>query len=137
MKVLVTGGAGFIGSHLADRLIKEGHKVVVLDNLSTGRKENLNRKAKFYKADICSPKISQIFKKEKPKVVFHLAAIPRVPLSVKDPVGTSKVNILGTINIFRAGAEARVKRIIFASSSSVYGDQKKLPLKERDRKSVV
>ena len=130
MKILVTGGAGFIGSHLVDRLIKEGHKIVVVDNLSTGKKENLNKRAKFYKVDICSPKISEIFKKEKPQVVFHLAAIPRVPLSVKDPVSTSKVNILGTINIFRAGVEARVKRIIFASSSSVYGDQKKLPLKE-------
>ena len=130
MKILVTGGAGFIGSHLVDRLIKQGHKVVVVDNLSTGKKANLNPKAKFYKIDICSPRISQVFQKEKPQIVFHLAAIPRVPLSVKDPISTSKVNILGTINIFRAGVEARVKRIIFASSSSVYGDQKKLPLKE-------
>ena len=74
MKILITGGAGFIGSHLVDRLIKEDHKVVVIDNLSTGKKENLNPKAKFYKIDICDEKISQIFKKEKPEVVFHYAA---------------------------------------------------------------
>jgi UDP-glucose 4-epimerase len=129
-KILVTGGAGFIGSHLVDKLIKLGYRVVVIDNLSTGKKENINKKAKFYKIDICSPKIGEIFKKEKPEIVFHLAALPRVPLSVKDPVLTSRVNVLGTINIFKASADSKVKRVIFASSSSVYGDQKKLPLKE-------
>lgn len=128
--VLVTGGAGFIGSHLVDQLIREGQKVVVIDNLSTGKKENLNKKAKFYKIDICSPKIFEILKKEKPTVLFHLAAIPRVPLSIKDPIFTSKVNILGTINVFKAAISAKVKRIIFSSSSAVYGDQKKMPLKE-------
>jgi len=102
----------------------------VVDNLSTGKKENINKKAKFYKIDICSPKIGEIFKKEKPEIIFHLAALPRVPLSVKDPFLTSKVNILGTVNIFKASVDAGVKRIIFASSSSVYGDQKKLPLRE-------
>ena len=130
MKILITGGAGFIGSHLVDKLIREGYKVIVIDNLSTGKKENLNKKAKFYKIDICSPKVLEIFQKEKPKVIFHLAAIPRVPLSIEKPVKTSKVNILGTINVFKAGVETKVKRIIFASSSSVYGEQKKLPLKE-------
>ncbi len=140
MKILITGGAGFIGSHLVDKLIREGYKVIVIDNLSTGKKENLNpaffkksgagAKAKFYKIDICSPKILEIFQKEKPKVIFHLAAIPRVPLSIEKPVKTSKVNILGTINVFKAGVEAKAKRIVFVSSSSVYGEQKKLPLKE-------
>jgi len=129
-KILVTGGAGFIGSRLVDALIERGHRVVVIDNLSTGKKENINKKAKFYKIDICSPKIEEILKKEKPEIVFHLAALPRVPLSVKDPVLTSRVNVLGTINIFKASADSKVKRVIFASSSSVYGDQKKLPLKE-------
>ena len=130
MKIVVTGGAGFIGSHLVDRLIKEGHRVIVVDNLSTGKKENLNKKAKFYKIDICSPKIPHIFKKEKPEIIFHLAALPRVPLSVEKPVLTSKVNILGTVNVFKSSIDSGAKRIIFASSSSVYGDQKKLPLKE-------
>lgn len=129
MKILVTGGAGFIGSHLADKLIKKGHKVVVLDNLSTGSRKNLNPKAKFHKADISD------FKKIKPffrgvDFVFHLAALARVPLSIKDPVKTSQVNIMGTVNVFRAGIEAKAKRIIFASSSSVYGNQEKMPLKE-------
>jgi UDP-glucose 4-epimerase len=129
-KVLVTGGAGFIGSHLVDALIEKGYRVVVIDNLSTGKIENINKKAKFYKIDICSPKIREIFKKEKPQICFHLAALPRVPLSVKDPVLTSRVNVLGTINIFKASVDSKVKRVIFASSSSVYGDQEKLPLRE-------
>jgi len=80
LKILVTGGAGFIGSHLVDALIERGHKVVVVDNLSTGKKENINKKAKFYKIDICSPKIGEIFKREKPEIVFHLAA----KVSVRD-----------------------------------------------------
>jgi len=129
MKILVSGGAGFIGSHLADRLIKDGHQVVVIDNLSTGSKKNLNPQAVFHNADI------RDFKKIKPlfegvDYVFHLAAIPRVPLSIKDPLKTSEVNIIGTISVFKASAEARVKRVVFASSSSVYGNQAKLPLKE-------
>ena len=128
-KVLVTGGAGFIGSHLVDKLIEKGHKTFVLDNLSTGKKENLNPQAEFKEADICD------FEAIKPffngvDFVFHLAAIPRVLISVEDPVKTSKVNILGTVNVFKAAIEAKVKKIIFASSSSVYGEQEKLPLKE-------
>ena len=129
MRILVTGGAGFIGSHLVDRLIKENHKVVVIDNFTTGKKENVNPQADFYNLDICDfEKIKPLF--ENIDFVFHLAAIPRVPVSVEDPVGTSKVNILGTINVFKAAIEAKVKRIIFASSSSVYGNQEKLPFKE-------
>jgi len=135
MKYLVTGGAGFIGSHLVDRLIKDGHQVVIIDNLSTGKKENLNPKADFYQLDICDPAL--LIKKGGVKplfqgidYVFHLAAIPRVPLSIEDPVGTSQVNIFGTINVFKAAIDIGVKRIIFASSSAVYGDQDRLPLKE-------
>jgi len=129
MKILVTGGAGFIGSHLTDKLIEQGHQVVVIDNLSTGRKENLNPKADFHNLDICEfEKIKPLF--EGVDFVFHLAAIPRVPISVEDPVTTSKVNILGTINVFKAAIDGGVKRVIFASSSSVYGNQQILPLKE-------
>ncbi len=127
--MLVSGGAGFIGSHLVDKLIEQGHEVLVIDNLSAGKKENLNPKAEFYKFDICNfEKIKPLFKDI--DFVFHLAAIPRVPISVKDPIATSNVNILGTINVFKAAIDAKVKRIIFSSSSSVYGDQEKLPLKE-------
>ncbi len=129
MKTLITGGAGFIGGHLVDRLIKEGHKAAVIDNLSTGKKENLNPKADFHNLDICDfNRIRPLFKDV--EFVFHLAAVPRVPVSVKDPVGTAKSNILGTVNVFKAAIDARVKRVIFASSSSVYGNQENLPLKE-------
>lgn len=129
MKYLVTGGAGFIGSHLVDKLIEKNHKVAVIDNLSTGKEKNLNRRADFYQLDICDfDKIKLLFKEI--DYVFHLAAIPRVPISVEDPIGSSKVNILGTINVFKAASEANVKRVVFASSSAIYGDQKKFPLEE-------
>lgn len=127
--IIVSGGAGFIGSHLTDKLIEQGHKVAVIDNLFTGSKKNLNPKAEFFNVDICEfEKIKPLF--DGADFVFHLAAIPRVPLSIENPVRTSEVNIMGTINVFRASIEARAKRVIFASSSSVYGNQKTLPLKE-------
>lgn len=129
MKCLVTGGAGFIGSSLVDKLIEKNHEVVIIDNLSTGKKENINPKAIFHRVDICDfEKIRDHFKGI--DYVFHLAAIPRVPFSIEDPVGTSKVNILGTVNVFKAAIDSKVKRIIFASSSAIYGDQKEFPLKE-------
>lgn len=128
-KIIVTGGAGFIGSNLADALIEKRHQVLVIDNLSTGRRENINPKAKFFKRDIRDfNKISPFFKAT--DFVFHLAAIPRVPFSIDNPILTSEVNILGTINIFKAAIDKGAKRIIFASSSAVYGEQEKLPLKE-------
>ncbi len=130
MKYLVTGGAGFIGGHLVDRLIGKNHKVIVVDNLSTGRKENLNSKAEFHQLDICDfEKIKPIFRGV--DYVFHLAAIPRVPLSIEDPVLTSKVNILGTVNVFKSAVDQGCKRVVFASSSSIYGEQNKLPLEEK------
>lgn len=129
MKCLVTGGAGFIGSHLTDKLIEQGHEVSVIDNLSTGKKENINPKAEFHEVDICDfEKIKPLF--EGVDFVFHLAAIPRVPLSIENPVLTSKVNILGTVNVFKSAIDQKCKRIIFASSSSVYGNQDRLPLEE-------
>jgi len=129
MKILITGGAGFIGSHLVDRVIKDGYEVIVIDNLSTGRKENLNPKANFYNLDICDfDKIKPLFKDI--GFVFHLAAVPRMPMSIKDPVGTAKSNILGTVNVFKAAVDAKVKRVIFSSSSAIYGEQKALPFKE-------
>ena len=131
MKFLVTGGAGFIGSHLVDRLIKGGHKVVVIDNLSTGKKENLNPKAKFYKIDICSYRISQIFKKEKPEVVFHYAAQIDVRKSVKDPVEDAKINILGTLNILENCKKYNIRKVIFASTGgAIYGDADIVPTPE-------
>ncbi|MBI2053771.1 MAG: NAD-dependent epimerase/dehydratase family protein [Candidatus Staskawiczbacteria bacterium] len=129
MKCLVTGGAGFIGSHLVDKLLEEGHSVKVIDNLSTGKKENLNKKADFYQLDICDfEKIKPLFKGI--DLVFHLAAVPRVPVSVNDPVGTSKINILGSINVFKAAKDGKAKRVVFASSAAVYGRNKSPVLKE-------
>lgn len=129
MKYLVTGGAGFIGSHLADKLIERNHKVIIIDDLSVGKKENLNPKSKFYQLDICDfEKIKPLFKGI--DFVFHLAAIPRVPFSIENPVLTSKVNILGTVNVFKSSIDHKCKRVVFASSSSVYGNQDRLPLEE-------
>jgi len=131
MKILVTGGAGFVGSHLVDRLIEEGHKVVVIDNLSTGKKENLNPKAKFYKADICDREIAQIFKKEKPEIVFHYAAHIEARESVKDPISDAKINIIGGLNILENCRRSKTKKIIFASSGGeIYGDAKMIPIPE-------
>jgi len=130
-KILVTGGAGFIGSHLVDRLIKEGHQVAVIDNLSTGKKENLNPKAKFYKIDICSPQISQIFKKEKPEIVFHFAAQIDLRKSVEDPLKDAEINILGSLNILENCRKFKIKKFIFASTGgAIYGDTEIVPTPE-------
>jgi len=115
-KIIVTGGAGFIGSHIVDALVARGHRVVVLDNLSTGRKGNLNPKAKFYKVDIRDKKISDIFKKEKPQAVFHYAAQIDARASARDPMFDAEINVLGSLNILQNAAKAGTKKIIFASS---------------------
>lgn len=130
MKILVSGGAGFIGSHLVEKLIEKGHKVVVIDNLSTGKKDNLNPRAKFYKIDICSPKISQIFKKEKPEIVYHFAAQIDVRKSTENPLKDAKINILGSLNVLENCKKFRVKKFIFPSSVGIYGQAKTFPIKE-------
>ncbi len=128
-KVLVTGGAGFIGSHLVDALVEEGHSVVVIDNLSTGKRSQVNKKAKFIKADIRSlKKIKPYFKGA--DCVFHLAAKARIQPSIKDPVPTFDHNVVGTLNVLLAAHDAGVKRVIYSGSSSSYGDQDTLPLFE-------
>lgn len=130
-KILVTGGAGFIGSHLVDDLIEDGQKVIVVDNLSSGKKENINHKAKFYRIDILNPKISEIFKKEKPDFVFHFAAHIEARESVKDPIFDAKTNILGSLNILENCRKFNIKKIIFASSGGeIYGEAKKNPTPE-------
>lgn len=131
MKCLVTGGAGFIGSHLVDKLIKEGHRIVVIDNLSTGRRKNLNPKAKFYKADILSSRISKIFQKEKLEIVFHYAAQIDIRKSVENPVEDAKINILGTLNLLENCRKFGIKKFIFASSGgAIYGDANIIPSPE-------
>ena len=132
MKILVIGGAGFIGSHIVDSYIKLGHKVVVIDNLKTGFKNNLNKKAKFYRTDIRNLKsIKQIFKKEKFDIVNHHAAIAEVIKSIKNPLLTIETNVLGTINLLVAGSENKIKKFIFASTGgAIYGEPEKIPVDE-------
>lgn len=131
MKYLVTGGAGFIASHLVDRLIKEGHSVVIIDNLSTGKKENLNPGANFYNIDILDSKISHIFEENKPDIVFHYAAQIDVRKSVEDPTGSAKINILGSLNILENCKKFGVKKIVFASTGgAIYGEAEVVPTPE-------
>lgn len=129
--ILITGGAGFIGSNVADEYIKNGHNVVIVDNLISGKKENINQKAKFYKIDIRDKKILNIIKKEKIQIINHHAAQISVPDSVKDPIFDAQVNILGTLNLLKCAVKAKIKRFIFISSGgTVYGADAKLPAHE-------
>jgi UDP-glucose 4-epimerase len=124
LKILVTGGAGFIGSNIADAYLAAGHRVVVIDNLFSGKMANLNKKAKFYKADIRDAgKVAQIFTREKFDVVNHHAAQMDVRRSVIDPVFDAQVNVLGTLNLLENSVKNKVKKFIFASSGGVmYGE---------------
>jgi UDP-glucose 4-epimerase len=131
MKVLVTGGAGFIGSHLVDRLIQEGHEVVVVDNLSTGKRRNLNRAARFFKLDIQSWRLERVFRNERPNVVMHLAAQMDVRKSVEDPVFDAQVNVLGTLNVLQQAVRHGVRKVVFSSSGgAIYGEQEIYPASE-------
>ncbi|MFC1963362.1 NAD-dependent epimerase/dehydratase family protein [Chloroflexota bacterium] len=132
MKILVTGGAGFIGSHVVDALINLGHEVVVIDNLSSGRRENLNPAAKFYELSIRDESLSAIFEQEKPEIVNHHAAQIEVRKSTDDPVFDAEENILGSLNVIVNSLRSGVKRIIYASSGgAVYGDPEYLPADEK------
>ena len=132
MKVLVTGGAGFIASHLVDRLVAEGHHVVVVDNLSAGRRENVNPKALFYEVDICDAvSLEEVFEKEKPEVVDHHAAHVNVRKSVEMPAYDANINILGSLNLCELSKQYQIKKFIYVSTGgAVYGEPKVLPVKE-------
>ena len=124
MKVLVTGGAGFIGSHVVDRLLQEGHDVVVVDNLVTGKRKNVPKAAQFYKLDIENPKLERVFRNERPAVVFHLAAQMNVRRSVEDPMFDAQVNVLGTLNVLEQAFKHGARKVIFSSSGgAIYGEQ--------------
>lgn len=130
-KAIVTGGAGFIGSNLADKLIEEGNKVVVVDNLSTGKRDNLNPEAKFYEMDIRDDKVFDVFSKEKPDVVFHYAAQIDVRKSVKDSRKDAEINVVGSLNVLEACRKSEVNKFIFASTGgAMYGDTDKIPTPE-------
>jgi UDP-glucose 4-epimerase len=132
VKVLLTGGAGFIGSNVADGFIQKGHKVIIVDNLSTGFESNLNKKAKFYKVDIRSAVIDKIFEKTKPDVLCHHAAQIDLRKSTKDPIFDADVNILGSLNLFNACVKHKVKKVIFASTGgAIYGKQDYFPADEK------
>ncbi|MBU0687123.1 MAG: NAD-dependent epimerase/dehydratase family protein [Candidatus Margulisbacteria bacterium] len=123
MKILVTGGAGFIGSTVVDVYLANGHEVVIVDDLSSGKKENIPPQAKFYKVDVTSPKLEEVFKKEKPQIVSHLAAQIDVRRSVEDPAFDVKINILGMINLLNQCVKYKVEKIIFSSTGgALYGE---------------
>ena len=132
MKIVVTGGAGFIGSNVVDELISNKHEVCVIDNLSTGTIDNLNDKAKFYKYDITNIDILKlIFEIERPEVVYHFAAQIDVQTSLKKPAFDANINIVGTINVLECCRKYEVKKIIYPSSAAVYGNPKYLPVDEK------
>ncbi|MBU0536065.1 MAG: NAD-dependent epimerase/dehydratase family protein, partial [Nanoarchaeota archaeon] len=132
MKVVVTGGAGFIGSHIVDILISKGYDVVVVDNLSTGKKDNINPKARFYEVDITnSPFLVKVFEKEKPDFVIHEAAQINVRKSVSEPVFDAITNIIGTIELLELCREHKVKKIVYAGSGGAcYGEPEQIPCNE-------
>jgi UDP-glucose 4-epimerase len=127
MKIVITGGAGFIGSHIADAYIEMGHEVSVIDNCSTGSERNLNKKVSFYPLDILDPKIPEVLSKSSPDVLCHHAAQMDVRRSVADHRFDAQINILGLIHLLEASKGAGGKRVIFASSGgAIYGEQEKL-----------
>jgi UDP-glucose 4-epimerase len=131
VKVLVTGGAGFVGSHIADRLIADGHEVVILDDLSTGHVEHLASKVRFYQMDLRSPWLDELFRIERPEAVVHQAAQASVRRSVEDPVFDAGVNVLGTAALLQASRHHGVRRFLFASTGgAIYGDAEVVPTPE-------
>lgn len=132
MKILVTGGAGFIASHIVDAFINEGHSVVVLDDLSSGFEKNINSKAKFIKANICDKAVEKLFESEKFDVVNHHAAQMDVRRSVADPAFDANTNIIGTINLLQNSIKFGVKKFMFASTGgAIYGEQDYFPADEK------
>lgn len=130
MRILVTGGAGFIGSHIVDLFIDSGHEVAIIDNMSHGKETNVNGQAKFYKADIRDKTIRNIFKEFVPEVLCHQAAQIKVPVSVKDPISDADINILGTINLLEACRESGVRKVIYPASAAIFGNPEYLPIDE-------
>ena len=133
-RILVTGGAGFIGSHVADAFVKLGHEVAVVDNLSSGRRKQVPAAAQFYPYDIKSQETFDLICRWQPQVLVHHAAQMSVRISVDDPVMDAQENILGSLNLFQAAARAKAGKIIFASTGgAMYGDQAPVPAREEDR----
>lgn len=131
MKIVITGGAGFIGSHVADAYLAAGHQVIVIDNLSTGKRARVPSAARFIEADITSPNLGDLLMTLRPEVVNHHAAQASVALSVREPLFDAVQNISGTINLLEAAHRADVKKFIYISSGgAMYGDPQRLPMDE-------
>jgi UDP-glucose 4-epimerase len=132
MKILVTGGAGFIASHVADGYIAEGHSVAIVDDLSRGSLDNLNPKARFYKGDIQDRTfLESVFEREKPEAVNHHAAQMNVRRGVTEPIFDASVNILGSINLLEAAVRHKTRRVIYISTAgAAYGEPRELPVSE-------
>jgi UDP-glucose 4-epimerase len=132
LKILVTGGAGFIGSHVVDALIEEGHSVTVVDDLSTGKSHHANPQARFYELDIRSPELNDVFDLEKPELINHHAAHANVRLSVADPRHDAEVNVLGSLNLLECARQHGVTDFVYASTGgAVYGEPAYLPCDEQ------
>ncbi len=130
-KILVTGGAGFIGSHLVDELIRKKHRVVVVDDLSAGSRKNVNTAASFYKLGISSPRLKNIFASVRPQYIYHLAAQKSVRESVENPIRDARINIEGSLNVLENAVRYRAKKFIFISTGgAIYGDTNKVPTLE-------
>ncbi|MSQ40766.1 MAG: SDR family oxidoreductase [Dehalococcoidia bacterium] len=130
-KVLVTGGAGFIGSHIVDRLVEEGHAVVVVDNLSSGRREHINPKAAFYQVDVRDDALEEVFRRERPQVVDHHAAQMSVNYSLQNPLEDAAINVLGSLKLLEYARKYGVERFVFASTGgALYGEPEYLPCDE-------
>ena len=131
MKILITGGAGFIGSNVADAYIQAGHEVVIVDNLVTGNRRNINPKAIFYEMDICAESLSEVFAKEKPAIVNHHSAQISVPLSIENPLKDITTNVYGWVNVLQNCVRAGVKKVIYISSGgAIYGEASQYPTSE-------
>jgi UDP-glucose 4-epimerase len=131
MKILVTGGAGFIGSHVADAFVAEGHDVVVVDDLSGGKRAQVPERARFHQMDVQDPAIAEVFANERPEILVHHAAQMDVRRSVADPGFDARVNIGGLLNLLEAGRRSGLRRVLFASSGGAgYGEQVEFPAPE-------
>jgi UDP-glucose 4-epimerase len=130
MRALVTGGAGFIGSHIVDLLVAEGHDVAVVDNLVTGKRGNLHPVARFYEVDVASEDFVGTLLKERPEVVFHQAAQMSVKVSTDDPLYDAHVNVVGFVNVLEACVAAGTRKVVFASSGATYGNPRYVPMDE-------
>jgi UDP-glucose 4-epimerase len=138
MRILVTGGAGFIASHVTDAFVAGGHQVSVLDDLSSGKRENLNPQATFYHLDVQDPGVAEVMRRERPEVLCHHAAQMDVRRSVADPVFDAKVNLVGLLNLMEHGRENGLRRVLFSSTGgAIYGEQDVYPAPETHKTEPI